>query len=190
MNGIAFVNLPQLVELDVTNNECIYKWFIIESGSHRFRQKISRNCGSAEVPNKQLLCSALSVCDFTLDDSKCCELERGTVITGPEFSFATNANYTDLVMLVIEHQQNVDFLPVLVHEKFPMLEEYRVINTAVPKISKKNFEKMYKLERLFLNRNEIEVIRSDTFEDLINLQFMWICTYEDKSIFFKFNFSS
>lgn len=176
MSGITFANLPQLAELDVTENECINKRFTFERGSSRFRRKISRSCGPADVEKKQLLCVASPTCDAFEDDSTCCELGQGTVIDDPNFTFAASANYTGIELLLIEHQPGIEFLPVLVHEKFLMLTGYKVANAPVSKISKRNFEKMIKLELLKLDRNEIEVIKSDTFKDLINLKRIEIST--------------
>lgn len=172
MNGITFANLPQLVKLDVSWNDCIHKTFIIERGSTKFRRKISRRCTSADVARKQLSCRPSAACDERLYAPNCCELEDGTFIDRPDFTFAFDANYIEIELLIIAHQQNVDFLPVSVHERFPNLRNYYVTNTAVPIVSKKNFEKMSKLESLGLDRNQIEVIRSDTFEDLVNVE--WI----------------
>lgn len=178
MNGVAFAELPQLVEIELRENVCINKLFEIERGSNKFRRKISRSCASADTVKKDLSCSTSIACDkmrqhwkFMIpekDASSCCELEYETKIDAPDYKFALTQS--DFQMLIIEHQQNVEFLPVLLHESFPILKRYYVKNTAVPKISKKNFESLFKLEDLGLNRNQIEVIKSDTFEDLVSLQ--------------------
>lgn len=189
MNGIAFANLPQLAELDVTDNVCIDVQFFIKDGLNKLRRIISKRCGSTDVAEK-LLCNATPLCEIYRVDSNesedsdevienksiCCELEHGTVVDGSDYTFAAYANYTNVEILIIEHQQNVEFLPVLVHERFPKLRIYHVINTPISKISKKNFEKMYKLEELTLDRNQIEIIRSDTFKDLVNLKWIEIST--------------
>lgn len=180
MNGIAFANLPQLTELNFEHNRCIHKQFtIVPCSSNRFRQKISKRCASAGILKKHMSCSASPTCDaypYSSNTLKCCELEVGTIVDSPDFTFSVHANYTVIEMLIIKDQQDVEFLPISVHESIPMLKEYQVINTPVSKITKKNFEKMYKLRRLLLERNRIEVIRSDTFEDLINLKWIGIST--------------
>lgn len=172
MHGIAFANLPQLAEVDFWENACINRLFTVGGDSNNFLRKISRNCASANVVKKQLSCSASTACDEKRSVEKCCEMDYGTVIDTPDQTFLADTNYATIAVLLITHQPNVEFLPVLVHERFPALNSYEVVNAPVQKISKKNFEKMYELEWLTLERNKIEVIRSDTFEDLISLKFI------------------
>lgn len=176
MNGIVFANIPNLVILELGNNVCISKKFEIKRGSNIFRRKISRNCGSANATEKQVSCIPLKTCDELGDASNCCEFEFGTVIDAPDYKFSADINYTAVKALSISHQRNVDFLPVSVHESFPGLKHYLVKNSPVSKISKKHFEKLFVLEWLSLDRNEIEVIKSDTFEDLISLETFKIST--------------
>lgn len=184
MNGVAFANLPQLVKIDLSGNVCINKLFSIELGSNKFRRKISRSCASANVIRRPLSCSHSVACDElrenwgsalkTKNASSCCELKYGTQIDAPDYTFLDEMNYAAVELMTITNQQNVEFLPVLLHERFPFLKLYRVENTVVPKISKKNFQKLNQLVWLTLNRNQIELIKSDTFMDLVNLKFVYI----------------
>lgn len=178
MNGVAFADLPQLVRVDLTDNACISKAFEVERGSRQFRRKISRSCGSADVVKKQLSCTSSTACDEVENSTLCCELDLDTRVDASDYTFTTDPRYKTLEILIIAHQSNVEFLPVLVHERFPGLKHYLVKNTPVTKISKKNFEKMFKLETLNLDRNDIEVIKSDTFEDLVNLKLIALCEYK------------
>lgn len=185
MNGVAFTNLPQLALLDLKYNVCINKFFGIDRGQNKFRWKISRNCAPADGVKKKITCSASSACNEMRDEwfegrlgraqdsSGCCELDYGTHIDAPDFTFVADTNYALVETLAIAHQQNVEFLPVSIHEIFLSLKFYMVINTPVPKVSRRNFEKLHKLVFLNLDRNQIEVIKSDTFKDLVNLK--WIC---------------
>lgn len=150
--------------------------FEVEGGSIKFRKKVLRSCASNEAVKTPLSCITLTACDEVRGGTNCCELELGTVIDAPDFTFASDRDYTAVVDLVIKHQQNVEFLPVSIHERFPSLKVFHVVNTPVQKISKKNFEKMFKLEEIHLIRNQIEAIKSDTFEDLVNLEQIIIST--------------
>lgn len=178
VNGAAFANLPQLVEVDLRFNVCINKFLEIGRGSKTFSRKFFRHCVSADVVNKQITCRTSIFCFESRFDysSGCCGLEYGTFIDGPDYTFAGDTNYTGIDFLIIKHQENVELLPVSVHQSFPFLKYYFVVNTPVQKVTKKYFEKMYKLERLKLDRNQIEVIKSDTFEDLVNLWMIEIST--------------
>lgn len=180
VNGVAFANLPQLKKVNLRSNLCINIGFSIDCTSNKFRRKISRNCGLSDDTKKELSCSASKPCHVdqghsyfltNKDPPSCCEMEYGTLIDSPDYTFVADANYTNIEILTIAYQQNVEFLPVSVHRKFPNLKIYYVIKTAIPRISKNNFEKLYNLIVLRMVSNQIEVIKSDTFEDLINLEY-------------------
>lgn len=141
MNGVVFNNLPQLVSVDLSLNACIDNSFVIESDSSKWRRKISRNCASADVRGKKISCNASPFCENLLNDAICCELEAGTVIDAPDYTFIADTSYPTFETLIISRQQNVDFLPVSVHESFPVLKKYWIVSTPIQKLSKKNFDK-------------------------------------------------
>lgn len=182
MNGVAFANLPKLAKVDLGLNDCISNSFSIGSDSSEMRRKISRRCGSENNARKKISCSDFPInCKSDIRDHnstnfvlRCCDLESGSYIDAPDFSFAMNLNYTPFERLIIENQRNVDYLPVFVHELFVNLKFYQVKNTPIQMISKKNFKKLNMLETLSLERNQIQVIKSDTFEDLVNLKHIQI----------------
>lgn len=66
------------------------------------------------------------------------------------------------------------YLPVKVAESFPNLFFYQAYSNAVRELSKKNFRKLSKLRALYLPYNQIETVRSDAFEDLVNLEIIWL----------------
>lgn len=175
MDAIAFASLPQLAVLNLKENVCISKGFTLE-GLDTIRRRISKRCGSAE---KQLTCSSFPLnfnrrLDFRSEiDRKnlsCCELESGSVINAFDYSFVPEPKYRTLNVLSIINQRDVKLLPILLHERFPGLKIYNIENTSIQKISKKNFEHLHELKELILIENQIEVIKSDTFEDLINVE--------------------
>lgn len=179
MNGIAFVDLPQLAFVGLDRSGCVSQWFTIGSDSSTFRRQITRRCGSANNTNKQIFCSDLPLnCKGTLlktsffdyQNPQCCDLKSESYIDAPDFTFTKNLTYAEFEQLVIANQRLVEFLPISVHEQFPRLINYKVSNTPILKIAKKNFEKLDKLKVLVLTNNRIESIKSDTFEDLVNLE--------------------
>lgn len=68
--------------------------------------------------------------------------------------------------------KGIKFLPVKVSESFPNLLAYGAGMCSLTKISKANFKNMSKLKVLFLYRNQITTINSDTFEDLVALEWL------------------
>lgn len=182
MNRVAFAHLPQLVKVDLGLNDCISNSFSIGSDSNEMRRKISRRCGSENDTRKKISCSDFPINCKTYkerDDManfvlRCCDLDSGSYIDAPDFTFSMNSNYTAFERLIIENQRDVIFLPVLIHEQFPNLKFYQVKNAPIQMISKRNFEKLNMLERLSLERNQIQMIKKNTFEDLANLNYIQI----------------
>lgn len=177
VDGIVFFNLPQLVIVDLSSNNCINWLFKVLKDSSEMRRRISSHCGSANATKKQISCNDSPIhCNgnwprlIFSENLNCCEVEYGTYIDSPDYTFAKNQTYLAIEKLAIEFQRNIDFLPILVHEQFPILKTYTVTNTPIRRISKRNFEKLHALEELILENNLIEMIKKDTFEDLVNLK--------------------
>jgi Leucine-rich repeat (LRR) protein len=77
--------------------------------------------------------------------------------------------------LTLSNNDKIKFLPSKVAENFPNLLGYRASGCGIKKISKQDFTGLSKLKWLFLSRNEIEVIKEDTFQEVKNLEFLTLC---------------
>lgn len=111
-------------------------------------------------------------CEYLIDDKKFndqrCVMDYSTKITEENVQISTvNLN---ILTLTIFRASNVFFLPVKVAETFPNLIVYQISKTSLRKISKRNFKRLYKLKDIYLVDNKVEIIFSDTFEDLVNLK--------------------
>jgi Leucine-rich repeat (LRR) protein len=71
-----------------------------------------------------------------------------------------------------EHNQNVEYLFIKMYQEFPNLLAYEVSNSLVKSIEYKHFEKLCKLEEIFILRSRISTISADAFNDLINLKLL------------------
>lgn len=174
MNGIAFVNVPRLVYADFTGNVCVDKLFLTQPSAKVFRRVISRSCA---LTKNEISCRILPFCmdtDLFNRTLSCCEVEYGTYVDSPDYSFDAKEGYNNIEVIRIEYQGNIEFLPVSVHATFSSLKVYSVSHVPVQMITKKNFEKLFKLEKLLLHDNQIEMIRSNTFDDLISLRVVQI----------------
>lgn len=187
MNGMAFANVPRLIAVGLKNNICVDKNFAIQN-QNSFRRRISRNCALAGVARKEISCKANWPCVesaterflllFNRTATECCILDFEVIIDAPDYAFVSDANYRNIEVINILYQQSIEFLPVLVYAKFPNLKFYQVMETPIQKISKENFKKMFKLWFLLLQSNQIEVIKKNTFEDLISLKYLTIGIYD------------
>lgn len=179
LNGVAFANLPGLAELWLRGNVCIDKSFSSDSMPDKFRRKVSRNCATDDFARKQISCKPNVICrsDSTVYfniTTSCCYVKDATIIDVSSDSFVDDESYRDLGVMVIEKQKHIEFLPVMLHETFPHLLGYVVKSTPIRTIAKKNFEKLYGLEVLWMEGGQVETIRSNTFEDLTSLRILII----------------
>lgn len=69
-----------------------------------------------------------------------------------------------------QENKKIKFLPIEIYKSFPNLNALDAVGCSISVISKKNFEKLDKLTGLFLDRNHIATVYSDTFEDLTSLK--------------------
>lgn len=185
MNGVAFANVPRLSVVQLQGNVCIGMNLEPPRALKSFRNKISKSCVSPEATKKEISCDSeifwaeiIYIQNFQLssENSENCVLEFGSYVDSEDYSFVADSNYDRIDTIVVMNQPNVEFLPVLVNDRFPMVKKYAVVNTLIGKISSKNFEKLFKLEQLLFENNRIETIRSDTFRDLMNLKELYIRT--------------
>lgn len=77
-----------------------------------------------------------------------------------------------IVGLTFATNRKISFLPLEVGKSFPDLLCYAASNCNVKSISKKHFEKLGKLKELLLYNNRITTIASDTFADLVSLEYL------------------
>jgi hypothetical protein len=68
--------------------------------------------------------------------------------------------------------RNVFYLPESSREIFVNLEQYYAGFCSIKEISIRNFRGLMKVRGLWLHENQIEMIRSDTFEDMKSLEFL------------------
>lgn len=74
--------------------------------------------------------------------------------------------------LQTKNNQKIEFLPILVDEKFPNLVVYKVKNCNVQKVVNENFNNLNKLEILELPANKIDHIAENSFKSLVNLKIL------------------
>lgn len=94
--------------------------------------------------------------------------------TGYSFSHQKNESVGAIFMAF---NKKIRFLPENPAEVFPSIEAYDAGTCAIQALSKNNFKALSKMERIFLDNNEIETIDNDTFEDLFLLQFLYLRKY-------------
>ena len=156
------------------------------------RDKISLRCGFQEdavhtsapsqliAPKVQEIVDCRKIFDTYAYPIDTCEFRFPVKIIKKNVRIAINR--TDSVIknkIYFMKNNEIYFLPIGVHEKFPNLINYSAQSCSILSISKKNFEKLRKLVRVELDENFISSIRSNTFEFLENLAYVTLSRYEN-----------
>jgi Leucine rich repeat len=103
---------------------------------------------------------------------KTCVMTTTTTIDEPNITISTSDS--SMLGLNMNHNQNAEFLLVQVSESYPNLKGYSAHGCSIKEVSKEHFEGLNKLKHLALSFNQIEKIFSDTFEDLVLLEKLYL----------------
>lgn len=135
-----------------------------------------------------MLCSFLSFgAEITCDSEECFDLDPCCLIT------KTAINASNLTIFGLEDEsvrlfdssrnQNVEFLPIHISNKFPNLVSYDANRCAIKEISQTNFGNLFHLKMLNLVGNRLRTIVSNTFEDLVSLESLLLGKYSSLLFF-------
>lgn len=115
------------------------------------------------------LTAARSVkCEQFRDFAKLCLMNNFTVLDTNDITVTSTRN--EIEEMVFTGNRNVKFLPILVYQTWPNMREITAYGCSIQNISRSNFDKLNQMRRLQLENNQIEIIKSDTFRDLVRLE--------------------
>lgn len=120
----------------------------------------------------EIACESVEQIQWSVGTIKTCYIQTSVIDwTGFIFSSSTSSNVG-----AIDAQDNrkIQYLPEKVGKSFPRLMLYNAAFCAIEAISRDNFKGLVKLEKLYLNDNQIKKISIDTFEDLNSLQVLYL----------------
>jgi hypothetical protein len=100
---------------------------------------------------------------------KTCHMRTQTSIDGKSFKISSSRD-ENVKAIDMSENKKIIFLPDSPADVFPNLEIYYSFNCAIKEITRENFRGLIKLNYLQLAYNQIEIIRSDTFQDLAAIE--------------------
>jgi hypothetical protein len=103
---------------------------------------------------------------------KTCLMKNSTTIDA--VGATISARDIRVLGLHFKDNKNIIFLPDKVAETYSNLSDFNAQNCSIEEITNRNFKGLSKLKFLILCVNQIEKILSDTFEDLIALEQLWL----------------
>jgi Leucine-rich repeat (LRR) protein len=120
--------------------------------------------------------------------TKTCFMDKTTMIDENNETISTEDESIGALSFV--GNRNIFYLPIKVAENLPNLLVYAANRCSVIDVSKDHFKGLSKLKYLWLSHNQIEKIPSRTFEDLPDLEKLWLSELiASDFLFFKiFNF--
>lgn len=135
--------------------------------------------------SKEIFCDKVGPYDYNrlgIGSPKSCYMRNNSTIDSNGFEIASLRDES-VEGLTLSHNKMIRFLPEKIFEKFPNLLIYIANNCSLSRILKNNFKGLEKLKILSLSSNQIEIINSDTFEDLSSLEVLGL--RKEKLILFQ-----
>jgi hypothetical protein len=105
---------------------------------------------------------------------KTCYMNNQASIDGKGFKISSSRDENMKVMFMFGNKKII-FLPDSPADVFPNLEMYESGACAIKEITRENFRGVIKLRFLRLSYNQIEIVRSDTFQDLAAIEWIGLC---------------
>ena len=102
-------------------------------------------------------------------------MQISTIINATDVE--VSARDESINVLNFNYNKKIFYLPIKVSEKFPSLEVYYAFSCSLTTISKANFAGLSRLRVLDLSVNQIEKLRSDTFEGLETMDTLYLCKF-------------
>lgn len=163
MNERLFKPMSALKYLSLWSNVCIAKVFN-NATVRAAPDEVSNKCKFDEVETNDpgLVCESVSP---LYSSGEWCFMNESSIIDKKDETFHFMLDQS-VDGLFFNENKKIEYLPVAVYRSFPNLIEYQANDCSIKEISRKNFEKLYKLNYIRLHFNQIEKITSDTFADL------------------------
>lgn len=104
---------------------------------------------------------------------KTCDMKGSTKINSAGYSISA-FQIQNVEGIDFSHNKKIFHLPDKVYESFPNLIVYNAYDCSIKSIFRRHFEGLFHLRGLYLNRNSIEKIPLDVFEDLKSLELLYL----------------
>jgi Leucine-rich repeat (LRR) protein len=116
----------------------------------------------------EVKCDSVGESFIGSEETKTCHMTNTTIIDSENVTITTRDK--TILGLLFDENMKISFLPEKVDKSFPNLKFYSANGCDLQDIFRANFKGLKKLKGLSLNRNKIEMIQSDTFVDLKELE--------------------
>lgn len=128
---------------------------------------------SCQQTEKRITCEQIQNVEWLWSSAgkqKTCSMNETTRIDSNGFKFISVDG--SIGGLRFTNNKEIFYLPTGLDESFPNLLIYTAAYCSINTISRENFKNLRKLSGLRLSGNRIEKIDSDTFSDLVSMEFI------------------
>lgn len=105
----------------------------------------------------------------SLGDEMTCNMQQTTTIDSDKVSIASKRDET-ISELNMSGNKKIFFLPIRADKNFPNLTKYNAHDCSLTSLSMEPFRNLRTLKMLNLNKNRIENIAINSFDDLADLE--------------------
>lgn len=168
LNAQAFENLVKLDFIELEYNYCIsWQYYGIVIGKLRatVEKSISDKCGFDELDFVEIVCERIG---SMTDGTDFCDMSKRTAINATNFILAELRD-EEITAINFKGNKRIEYLPYKIYMHLPNLALYEANECSVKQITKENFEKLIRLEEIWLSQNKIQKISGDTFKGLESL---------------------
>jgi len=102
-----------------------------------------------------------------------CEFNNATEITEPTTILVNPVN-ENVTELLLGRNKKIEFLPQDISAAFPNLRLIDAFDCSIKSINNLNFKGLNKMIKLNLERNNLETIQENSFDDMVNLRYLYM----------------
>lgn len=125
------------------------------------------------VKAKEIACERFGDYNLSPHPVESCFMDISTSINETDVEIIKCDNF-NVDELNFNNNKNIFFLPIKVAKTFPNLINFRSASCSIKDISYENFKGLNKLKFLSLRENQIEMIPCNSFEDLVDLEELYL----------------
>lgn len=162
-NVMVFLNAVVL-----ESNQCINENFFGGKAIIGIGDRINNRC-KFDGNSFELACYKISDGCIHWTTGLCCDMSKESAISTSN-AIISGVVDPDVIRMHFSGNKAIRFLPISLSIKFPNIIHYWARGCFIQKISKLNFFGLESMTNLWLGSNEIDTIRSDTFEGLDALE--------------------
>lgn len=164
MSGLVFEHLSALRYVNLEANECINQKFG-EVEIRGISRAVNGTCGF-DRNGTQIACEKIFFNPWVGDFL--CIMNSYTVINNNNYTISDPFNVR-VERMEFSENRYIEFLPILLHQKFPNIKKYYAARCAIKEITKQNFKNLLKLREVNLAGNQIYAVLSDIFKGIERL---------------------